>query len=167
MTSDTVDHIIGNREPEYSGQRPEQKYETWLYTDGIVTLDVMKQLLPFITTGGCVYRAQIVGYFDEGGTSTRVEAVVDTSPLMVASTTDTGTGTSGTQGVSGAGPSNTGGGQSQSGSSASGQSSTSQSQTPSQTYQAVIGVPRIVFWRDITNLGRGFPLEILGTASGG
>ncbi len=38
MTSDTVDSIIANREPEYTGQHPEQRSATWIYTTGLVTL---------------------------------------------------------------------------------------------------------------------------------
>ena len=37
----------------------------------------MKQLLPYITTGGDVYRAQIVGYYSRPGPAGRVEVVID------------------------------------------------------------------------------------------
>ena len=37
--------------------------------------------MPFVTAGGNVYRAQIVGFFDEAGPTTRIEAIIDgTSP---------------------------------------------------------------------------------------
>jgi hypothetical protein len=38
--------------------------------------------MPYLTTGGDVYRAQVVGYFDDSGLSARAEVVVDgtTSP---------------------------------------------------------------------------------------
>ena len=155
LSSDVVDQIISNREAEFSGQNPDKKYETWLYTEGLVTLEQMKQLMPYLTTGGSVYRAQIVGYFDEGGTASRVEAIIDTSPLLVAST-DSTTGPS--QGVSGSGPSNTGGGSSQDSSSSSDTSSTTD-------MQPVAAVPRIVFWRDMSHLGRGFTPDVLSSAS--
>ncbi len=80
MTSDIVDSIIANREPEYTGDHPEQRSETWIYTDGLVTLDEMKTLMPYITAGGSVYSAQIVGYYDEGGTSSRVQVMIDATP---------------------------------------------------------------------------------------
>jgi hypothetical protein len=60
---------------------------------------------PFISTGGDVYRVHSVGYFDEGGQSARVEAVLDASDEEV----------------------------------------------------------RVVFWRELTNLGRGFSPLVLGT----
>ena len=72
-----VDQIIANRRPDANGERPDQAYETWPLTDGIVDLETMKKLMPLVTAGGNVYRAQIVGYFDEEGPAYRMEAVVD------------------------------------------------------------------------------------------
>src|SRR5204862_71574 len=119
----------------------DKKYETWLYTEGLVTLDQMKQLMPFFTTGGSVYRAQIVGYFDEGGTASRVEAIIDTSPIMVAS--DTSTGTSGSsQGTSGSGPSNTGGGSNSTSTSSSSTSSSSTTSSDTTEMQPISTMPR-------------------------
>ena len=69
--------------------------------------EMMRQMMPFITGSGNVYRAQIVGYFDQMGPPCRVETVIDAS-------------------------------------------------------NATTGGPRIVFWRDISNLGRGFGLDTLG-----
>ena len=37
----------------------------------------MKGLMPLITAGGNVYRAQFVGYFDEEGPASRLEMVID------------------------------------------------------------------------------------------
>ena len=80
-----VDQIIANRLPEQNGQRPEQAYETWPLVNGIVDLETMKRLMPLITAGGNVYRAQVVGYFDEEGPAYRMEAIVDAtqSPPVV------------------------------------------------------------------------------------
>jgi len=161
LSSDIVDQVISTREPEFSGQNPDQKYETWLYTQGLVKLDDMKKLMPFFTTGGSVYRAQIVGYFDEGGTASRVEAIIDTSPIMVAS--DTTTGTSGSsQGTSGAGPSNTGGGSNSSSTSSSG--ATTSTSSDSTAMQPMSTMPRIVFWRDMSHLPIGFTRDVLGSS---
>lgn len=84
------------------------RYETWILADGLVTLEEMKALMPFITCGGHVFRAQVVGYFAGGGPSCRVETIVD----------------------------------------------------------ATVRPARLLFWRDMSHLGRGFSSEILGTASG-
>lgn len=77
LDSDVVDQIISNRMPEQDGQRPEQAYETWPLMSGLVDLATMKRLMPLVTAGGNVYRAQVVGYFDEEGPAYRLEAIVD------------------------------------------------------------------------------------------
>lgn len=74
-----VDQIIAKRELEPGVQQPNQAYETWLMSDGIVDLAAMKKLMALVTTGGSVYRAQVVGYFEADGPITRVEAVIDGS----------------------------------------------------------------------------------------
>jgi len=80
-----VDRIIADRDVTIGGQRPEQKYETWLLQDSIVDLATMKKLMSIVTSGGNVYRAQVVGFFDEGGPADRVEVVIDAtqSPPVV------------------------------------------------------------------------------------
>ncbi len=101
-----VDEIINQRYQESTDEQQTNTHlhETWLLTEGVVTLAEMKALSPFVTAGGDVYRAQIVGYFEDGGAASRVEAVFDaTGPL-----------------------------------------------------------PRILSWKDISHLGRGYPLEMLG-----
>ena len=78
MTPDMVDQIIAHRDVTMSAQRPEQQYETWLLSDGIADLKEMKALMPFVTGGGSVYRAQVVGgFFVPNGPVHRVEVLVD------------------------------------------------------------------------------------------
>jgi DNA uptake protein ComE-like DNA-binding protein len=76
---DVVEQIIADRDVEVGPERPEQAHETWLLTYGIVDLETMKKLLPLVTTGGDVYRAQVVGYFDAEGPGARLEVVLDAS----------------------------------------------------------------------------------------
>jgi len=115
IDEETVSEIIATREIDpFLNENPARRHETWLLTEGIVDLDQMKQLIPLVSAGGDVYRAQIVGYFDEGGPAARIEAIIDSSRAT----------------------------------------------------------PRLVFWRDISHLGRGYSLDTLGqtvvddTASG-
>jgi hypothetical protein len=85
MDSMIVDQIIANRLPVDDGQRPEQKYEVWPLMSGMVDLEQMKQLMPLVTAGGDVYRAQVIGYFDEEGPAYRTEAIIDatsTTPVV-------------------------------------------------------------------------------------
>ncbi|MCA9116698.1 MAG: general secretion pathway protein GspK, partial [Planctomycetaceae bacterium] len=51
----------------------------WLVSDGLIDLETMRTLDKYLTTRGDVLRAQIVGHFDEGGPSVRLEAVFDAS----------------------------------------------------------------------------------------
>ena len=104
MSEEIVEKIISDREPEPSADLPGRQFETWLMAEAIVTLDQMKQMMPFVTGRGSVYRAQVIGYFEERGPAARIEAILD------ASTT----------------------------------------------------APKLLFWRDLTHLGRGFTVETLG-----
>jgi DNA uptake protein ComE-like DNA-binding protein len=105
MTTDIANAIVSQR--DMTGQDvndPNLEHETWLLSRGIVTLDEMRLFMPYMTAGGDVYRAQVVGYFDRGNISARAEVVIDATSVY----------------------------------------------------------PRIVFWRDISHLGRGFAPETLG-----
>ena len=79
-------------------------YETWPLVEGIVTLDQMRTMLPLITAGGDVYRAQVVGYYETAATATRVEAIIDATTVN----------------------------------------------------------PKVIHYRDLSHLGRGFDLAVLG-----
>jgi DNA uptake protein ComE-like DNA-binding protein len=81
LDSTAIDQIIASRMPAQNGERPDQAYETWPLTDGIVDLEAMKQLMPMVTAGGSVYRAQVVGYFDEEGPTYRTEVIVDATQV--------------------------------------------------------------------------------------
>lgn len=62
----------------------------WLVTQGIVDLETMIDFDKFLTGGGNVYRAQVVGYFEQGGGYTRLEAVLDAteSPVKIVRVSD-------------------------------------------------------------------------------
>jgi type II secretory pathway component PulK len=109
LTSDAVQQILSLRTPDPTQADPGRKYGTWLLSEGIVSLATMKQLMPLVTGGGSVYRAQVVGYYEEGRPTARLEAVIDAT------------------------------------------------QRPA----------RVVFWKDLTRLGSGYPLEVLGGAPAG
>ncbi|HEX3601004.1 MAG TPA: hypothetical protein VHU84_12720, partial [Lacipirellulaceae bacterium] len=79
LTPTQVDQIISNRDVTSGQQHPEQKYETWLLQNSVVDLPTMKKLMSLVTAGGNVYRAQVVGFFDEEGPAERLEVVVDAS----------------------------------------------------------------------------------------
>jgi hypothetical protein len=62
----------------------------WLVSQGIVDLPTMVKLDRFLTGRGHVFRVQIVGFFEEGGGYTRVEATIDSteSPAKVVAVSD-------------------------------------------------------------------------------
>ncbi len=104
MTPEIADQIILRRDVAPTGDKPNRRHETWLLQEGVVTLEEMKTMMPFITAGGDVYRCQVVGYFQGGQAASRSEVIFD----------------------------------------------------------ATYTLPRILFWRDISHLGRGYALETLG-----
>ncbi len=104
MTSEIADQIISLRQPDPAQADPNRRYETWLLEEGVVKLDQMKKMIPYLTGGGHVFRVQSVGYFDQGGLHARIEAVIN----------------------------------------------------------ATTQPPGVIFWRDMTHLGRGYSLETLG-----
>jgi DNA uptake protein ComE-like DNA-binding protein len=51
----------------------------WLVIESLVDLPTMQQLDQYVTARGGIYRVNSVGYFDEAGPFTRLEAVIDTT----------------------------------------------------------------------------------------
>jgi len=49
----------------------------WLLTDGLVDIAMMRELDPYLTARGDVYRAQVLGFFEAGGPVHRQEAMID------------------------------------------------------------------------------------------
>jgi hypothetical protein len=62
MDPATADQILSFRQMTTEGQTS-HVHPTWLLEQGVVDLALMKQLLPYLTTGGVVFQAQIVAYF--------------------------------------------------------------------------------------------------------
>ncbi len=77
MTDEIVEQIVGQRTPDPGLDAPNMAHETWLLTEGLVTLDEMRTLMPFVCAGGSVYRAQVIGYYDDGRAASRLEVVLD------------------------------------------------------------------------------------------
>jgi type II secretory pathway component PulK len=95
-----VQSIIAKRPDPTATQAPDAIFQTpaWLLTEASISENTLKTVDRYITTTAQVYRIQSIGYFDGGGPTVRIEAVIDTNA----------------------------------------------------------GRPRIVYWRDLTELGRGF-----------
>jgi hypothetical protein len=79
MTPELLDQIFSKRVSDPVATGADRRYETWLLTEGLVPLKVMKKLMPFVTAGGSVYRVQAVGNFDQGGPAAHLEVILDAS----------------------------------------------------------------------------------------
>jgi hypothetical protein len=81
MDANTVQLILAHRQTPESGQAPDPMYQTpaWLITQANIPTNTLQTLEKYITARTQVYRVQSVGYFDGGGPSVRLEAVIDTN----------------------------------------------------------------------------------------
>ncbi len=83
LTAETVDAIL---EARVDGtQTDNRQFETWLAVEGLVTVDQMRGLLPLLTCGGDVFKAQVVGYFEGSASFSRSEVIVNatgTTPVI-------------------------------------------------------------------------------------
>ena len=105
LDGDTAEAILEARQGD-AGES-DRRFETWPLTEGLVTVEQMRLLLPLVTGGGDVFRAQIIGYFETVGASHRSEVIIDATTVN----------------------------------------------------------PKMVAWRDLSHLGRGFDLSVLGSRS--
>ena len=76
LAARAVDSKTGEPSPELQEQRATSG---WLVTEGLIELETMRLLDPFLTARGAVFRMQVIGHFDAGGPFTRLEAVIDAS----------------------------------------------------------------------------------------
>jgi hypothetical protein len=81
QTAEIIEGILAERicDPNLIDQ-PEMNYPFWPYTHGIVTdLELMKKLESYFCTQGAVFRANVVGRFDEQSPVIRLEVWLDAS----------------------------------------------------------------------------------------
>jgi type II secretory pathway component PulK len=81
MTSDLADAIISQRAQDPNAATDVDECPAWPLIKGLMPLSTMKSLMPYITAGGGVYRAQVIGSFEKGNTSARVEVVIDATQI--------------------------------------------------------------------------------------
>jgi hypothetical protein len=83
MSEEIVDAILSAR-LDIDPADPNWEHESWPLVQGIVSLEEMRMLAPFLCAGGDVYRAQVVGYYQDGEASARAEVIVDVRRLVVS-----------------------------------------------------------------------------------
>jgi hypothetical protein len=72
-----VDRILARRGTGAARGDPVRRHALWLFSEGLVDLQQMKQLLKYVTGGGDVFRAQLVARHQRCGLAARGEVVVD------------------------------------------------------------------------------------------
>jgi type II secretory pathway component PulK len=77
LSGSMVLQILNRRGVAGEKRREKYRHTVWLLSEKIVNKETMKKLSQCLTTGGDVFRAQVVGFFDRQRTTNRVEIVVD------------------------------------------------------------------------------------------
>ncbi len=101
-TEEIIEGILAERtlDPALMDDTPEMRYPFWPYTHGIIDdFETMKKLEPYFCTQGSVFKAQVIGRFDEQSPTARLEVWLDaTDPrkpakvLRIRELTDLGGG---------------------------------------------------------------------------
>ena len=81
LDPETVTRIL-NARPQPGRPVPKQfRHAAWLFAEGVVDLQQMKRLWGKLTTGGDVFRAQVVSFSSLSGACRRAEIVVDAAVI--------------------------------------------------------------------------------------
>ncbi len=79
MTRDVADTIAAQSGSGAVGANTSRRHPIWLMSEGLVDLPAMRQMLPYVTGGGSVFQAQVVGFNGDGGRISRAEVLIDAS----------------------------------------------------------------------------------------
>ena len=79
MEKGLADQIVTARSSTTKKDRSHDQHPCWLLTEGLVDLNKMRQLAPYLTVGGDVYRTQVIAFSEASRLSQRVELVLDAS----------------------------------------------------------------------------------------
>ncbi len=85
MTEELLEQIMEARAE--TSESENRKHETWPMVEGYLTLQQMRTIQPLVTGGGDIYRAQVVGYYEQGAAYSRIEAWIDSSnahPIVIS-----------------------------------------------------------------------------------
>ncbi|WP_397571026.1 hypothetical protein [Schlesneria sp. T3-172] len=79
MEKDLADQIVTSRNSSTQKSPSHDLHPCWPFTEGLTDLARMRQLVPYITVGGDVYRTQLIAFSEASRLSQRVELVLDAS----------------------------------------------------------------------------------------
>ena len=74
-----AEQIVTSRSASSRGNPDRERHPCWIFTEGLVDLKKMKDLFPYLTVGGDVFRTQIVAFSETSRLSQRVEIILDAS----------------------------------------------------------------------------------------
>ena len=74
LDDENIERIVGRRSML---EGPQSQTVSWLLTEQILTLEQFREALPYITSGGDVYRAQLIAWRPTGGMYRRAEVICD------------------------------------------------------------------------------------------
>ncbi len=77
MTTLIADQIISRRLPITDSTTHTHRHAVWLLAEGIVELEEMKALDPYLNAGGNVYSGQVIGFFESAPGQSRLEIVLE------------------------------------------------------------------------------------------
>jgi hypothetical protein len=74
MNAEIAETIVAER-----SDATDRRHPIWLWTEGLLDLQVMRNIASHVTCGGDVYRAHVWGYVDDQSPIVRFETVLDAS----------------------------------------------------------------------------------------
>jgi type II secretory pathway component PulK len=81
LTAANIQQIVQHQPGQGTDVSQANLYRTpvWLITEANLPVSLVKSIEPYITARSQVYRFQAIGYYEVGGPSVRLEAVIDTN----------------------------------------------------------------------------------------
>ncbi|MAT73501.1 MAG: hypothetical protein CMJ58_28805 [Planctomycetaceae bacterium] len=77
LEATAVEQIVMRRDGLYAPIDGAQRHALWLLVDGVVDLQTMRALEPYVTAGGNVFSGEVVGFFDAAGGMHRMRVTID------------------------------------------------------------------------------------------
>ena len=77
LSQNAARSIVTRREQQANGIRELYRQPTWLLAYNIVDLATLKKIWPHVTCGGDVFRGQVISFYEDIGTFSRVDVAVD------------------------------------------------------------------------------------------
>ena len=75
MTAELADLLLEARGQQSDSEN--RQFETWPLVEGLITLEQMRQWSPLLTSGGSVFAAQVIGYYEQGAAFARLDVIID------------------------------------------------------------------------------------------